>query len=650
MSVFPSNKKDQCNRKQGKPNVSRVFSFKIVSVNTRGVANEEKRRAVFNFHRFNADVLILQETHSTREQEQIWESEWGGKAIFSHGTSAARGIAVFMSKERFERTKNIILSEDGRTIIFDIEENGQTITIAAIYAPNLDSPQYFVHLGKIMQERSEHKIIIGDFNLTLNTELDRENTYCNNNNATEEVKVLMEQYCLEDVWRLQNEDKREFSWIKSGSYPIKASRLDFALVSKGLDQKVQMSQYTSSIKTDHRAFYMVVDTDPFERGTGYWKFNNTLLQKPQFLQKMNTELETTIELSKHQNPSQAWETIKKRIKTVAKEFSRTSASEDKLIISQLAEKVCEYESRLPLNREDTKILEDTKAELDEKSIERIKGVMFRSKAQWYEEGERNTKYFYALEKAKYNAKTCYKIITAQGQEITDPQLILEEQRNFYTELYSKDKNVNFSMENTEKLYVPEEIKIQQEEQLTMSDLEIAIKRMKNNKTPGEDGISVDFYKVFWKILKVPFHNMVLHNYQQGSLHQTARQGILNLIPKANKDTRIIKNLRPITLLNTDYKIIEKAVADKMIPALKHIIGSDQRGFMKDRRISVNIRKMLDIMHEAEKEDLEAIVLSLDFVKCFDKCSFSILHGSLDFFQFGDIVKNWTRVLYHDFTV
>ena len=88
----------------------------------------------------------------------------------------------------------------------------------------------------------------------------------------------------------------------------------------------------------------------------------------------------------------------------------------------------------------------------------------------------------------------------------------------------------------------------------------------------------------------------------------------------------------------------------MIPALPKIIHTDQRGFMKDRRISVNIRKMLDIMHQAEKDDLEAVILSLDFVKCFDKCSFSILHGSLDFFNFGSIVKEWTKILYKDFTV
>ena len=105
--------------------------------------------------------------------------------------------------------------------------------------------------------------------------------------------------------------------------------------------------------------------------------------------------------------------------------------------------------------------------------------------------------------------------------------------------------------------------------------------------------------------------MVQEAFKNNQLHSSAKEGVLNLIPKAGKDTRFIKNLRPITLLNTDYKIIEKTIADKMIPALEHIIHQDQRGFMKNRRISVNIRKMLDIIHHANIEDLEAVVLSLD---------------------------------------
>ena len=81
-----------------------------------------------------------------------------------------------------------------------------------------------------------------------------------------------------------------------------------------------------------------------------------------------------------------------------------------------------------------------------------------------------------------------------------------------------------------------------------------------------------------------------------------------------------------------------------------MINKDQRGFMKDRRISVNIRKMLDIIYYTEQKDIAAVILSLDFVKCFDKCSFSILQGSLEYFEFGKMVKDWTRILYRDYTV
>ena len=119
--------------------------------------------------------------------------------------------------------------------------------------------------------------------------------------------------------------------------------------------------------------------------------------------------------------------------------------------------------------------------------------------------------------------------------------------------------------------------------MNIDELGTALKAMNNEKTPGEDGIPADFYKTFWNLLKLPFHQMAMQSFETKKLHQSARRGILNLIPKSNKDSRYIKNLRPITLLNTDYKIIEKAIANKMIPALEHIIHTDQRGFMKNRR-------------------------------------------------------------------
>ena len=331
---------------------------------------------------------MIQETHSENCVEKIWESEWGGRTIFAHGTNQSRGVALFTSKAYYEKMSNIDTCSEGRFISVDIIENESPITLMVVYAPNEDKPQFFTNLTRLLTTRKEHKIIIGDFNLVLDVELDRENTYCNNNRALSELENMMKEYRLRDVWRVQNGDKREFSWKRKNSFPNKASRIDFALVSGGLDQFIKNPLYLASIKTDHRAFYMVVDTEPFSRGTGYWKLNTTLLQKVEFVELINKELDSCIKASCDKKPTQRWEILKSRVKKVAIDFSKHQASDEKIIISQLSEKVCDYESRLPLDREESELLEITKAELDDKMLERIRGVMFRCKAKWYEYGEK----------------------------------------------------------------------------------------------------------------------------------------------------------------------------------------------------------------------------------------------------------------------
>ena len=615
----------------------------------RGIGDNTKRRALFQYHRANSDFLVLQETHSFKECERIWESEWGGKILFAHGESNARGVAVLISKEIFKLMSNVYIENDGRLIVFDYIENSQKITIAVVYAPNSDSPEFFGKVTDILRERMEHKIIIGDFNLVLDVDLDRKNTYSNNNRAKERVEDMMDEFCLKDIWRVQNPDSRQYSWFKRGNLH-KCSRIDFALVSGGIDQRVKLVDYISSIKTDHRAIYLMVELNQNERGAGFWKMNTSFLQQQQYLDLMNVEISRTIETSQHKNACEVWESLKARIKKTSIRYAREKVREDQIIVANLSEKVNEYEARLPLTQVEDEILVNTKADLEEKLMEKARGAIFRSKVRWYEEGEKSTKYFYSLEKVRYNAKTSFKMINEENQEIVEQSDILKYQKDFYQQLYSIDQDVEFTLQNNSGVKVPIEIKKEQDLQISVAELGRAIKEMNNNKTPGIDGIPVDFYKVFWNKLHEPFYNMVLEVYNKTKLHETARKGVLNLIPKAGKDTRFIKNLRPITLLNTDYKIIEKVIANKMLPALKEIIGKDQRGFMKHRRISVNIRKMLDIIQEAKDRDIEAVVLSLDFVKCFDKCSFSILHGSLQYFGFAELIREWTKILYRDFTV
>ena len=174
--------------------------------------------------------------------------------------------------------------------------------------------------------------------------------------------------------------------------------------------------------------------------------------------------------------------------------------------------------------------------------------------------------------------------------------------------------------------------------------------MNNNKTPGPDGISADFYKVFWSSIRKPIFRVIDHAFSNDQLSSKIKVGILNLIPKNGKDTRYLKNLRPITVLNTDYQLIEKCISNRLKPCLKEIIHSDQTGFMSERRISTNIRKLYDIMLLSEERDEANIILSCDFVKCFDRCEFECITKSMQYFKIPDILVRWVRMLYEDFTI
>ena len=107
-------------------------------------------------------------------------------------------------------------------------------------------------------------------------------------------------------------------------------------------------------------------------------------------------------------------------------------------------------------------------------------------------------------------------------------------------------------------------------------------------------------------------------------------------------------MRPITLLNCDYKIIEKCIANRMTPILCEIINENQSGFLPGRRIQTNIRKILDLMNASEEDQVENIVLSCDYMKCFDRIEIESVISAMKYFGFSKYLCDWTRIIYKDF--
>ena len=156
----------------------------------------------------------------------------------------------------------------------------------------------------------------------------------------------------------------------------------------------------------------------------------------------------------------------------------------------------------------------------------------------------------------------------------------------------------------------------------------SVKRVQNEKSPGTDGLQAEFYKHFWEDLHTDMLQCFDYAYDSGKLSISQRRGIITLIPKPNKDTTVLDNLRSISLLNADYKILMKVIAKRLEKVLPRIINPDQTGYIKNRYIGENVRLISDIMNYTEENNIPGIALFIDFRKAFDTLKGTLLTTAL----------------------
>lgn len=210
-----------------------------------------------------------------------------------------------------------------------------------------------------------------------------------------------------------------------------------------------------------------------------------------------------------------------------------------------------------------------------------------------------------------------------------------------------------ALEKDRVFFSPESPKLSQDEadscegDLTKSELFTALKTTKNNKSPGSDGFPSEFYKVFWVDIKRYFAASVKYSYNKGELSITQKQGVISLLPKKGRDLLWLKNWRPISLLNQDYKLIAKVLAMRMKRHLTKIIHSDQTGFIENRYIGENITRIMNIMDYVEKQKIAAVVISIDYEIAYDCVEWKYMHKVLEYFNFGPQIRKWISILYAD---
>ena len=511
-----------------------------------GLGDDRKRRKIFNYmkkHTSGKAIAFLQETHSVQNVEKLFEYQWRGKLLFSHGTSSSRGVCICFRYDLDYKAFEVINDKDGRYIIARMEIQGQPYVLINYYAPNSETGQVkiFKDIFKQLTDMDitpDYKYICaGDWNLIFDASMDSfgEKAVLKRK-ATFQIKTIMSNFELVDIWRVRNPTLRQFTWGRKT--PLQIGRLDFFLISNDLQFGVKSYEVLCPSSSDHSPFKLKLQIDSADyRGRGYWKFSCPLLETNQYVCDMKNKISELISTFKDfDDPRVNWGYLKFKMREVSRNTAMHLSKSRKEAREKLEAKVKNFEKNYSLSADDLADYEEAKVEL-EKIYDRITdGIILRSKAQSYEEGEKASKYFLTLDKNR-KAKTCITRLNSElNGQIYDPQIIMSEIEAFYSKLYKKTsvKREEECLQYLSNLSTPvltEDEKSLCKGKLTLNVCWEALNSMKNGKSPRNDGFTKEFYVSFFGELVPLFLKTFNYSFEKGELSASQKQAVITLIQK-----------------------------------------------------------------------------------------------------------------------
>ena len=237
----------------------------------------------------------MQETHSTKKDVKRWKMESGCRLFCSRGSSNAKGVLILIKQSLQVQVLDSKIDKNGRYVILKCKIGNETYTLSNIYAPNTDNPQFFTDITEQIDAfETDLKIIGGDFNLVLDLTVDKQGGIPLTH--TESLKILVAYIAQNDlinVWRELNQDVRRYTWCRIHLTPIFVC-LDFFLVTDTVFQSVISTDILPGFKTDHSMPIMHISLGDNSRGSGYWKFNTSLLTDKTFVDQLQKHFEIEI--------------------------------------------------------------------------------------------------------------------------------------------------------------------------------------------------------------------------------------------------------------------------------------------------------------------------------------------------------------------
>ena len=191
------------------------------------------------------------------------------------------------------------------------------------------------------------------------------------------------------------------------------------------------------------------------------------------------------------------------------------------------------------------------------------------------------------------------------------------------------KNLKLNDEEKEKL----------DSIITIEELDAALDRANSRSAAGLDGINTLFIKRFWAtVFRQPLHRYSLACFQEGRLTKSFRSAIVKLIPKKGAASNINK-WRPISLLSCMYKILSRAINNRLKSVVNRFTSRAQKGFTNHRYIQEVLINVCETISHCNNNNIGGALLSIDQSRAFDTIRHDYMREVYIFFGFGnDFIK------------
>ena len=609
-------------------------------------------------------ILAVQETRLNDEEVEKLHRENPKIIIESNNDDTSKeGVGFVINKDilvnKTWKHTSLIQGRASRLEIDWTEDNGLDIIVS--YAPNAttDKVEYFEKLLDTIKNIDDWRepILMGDFNF-VEEAIDRQPQHPDDNRITNAFRKIKQKLKLIDGWRMHNPHEIKHTFMQESSKSL--SRIDRIYMTK----EVYRYSYAWDVESsgsisDHDiATVEILKKHLPYIGKGVWKLADKILEYQPFrkqVKKLLKNAENEIrkyvrdehitpdlnEKRKKSNPQKIWLETKTKIRDIAKDEAKNKKirlrEEMEFLESNIEEQIEKLNDTM-LGENERKLIHDelikNKIKRNKMEDERISKLQLKTRARYELEGEKNTKYWFSLKKEKMERQTIYGLQDKNRRIITETKEMIKIASEYHQDLQKRPihneerEEAIQEMENlVDKKLTQDQIDMF-EEFTSEDDIEDALRNTKNGKSPGTDGLTYEFYKSWPRpqndeeakenpdIIKILA--MVIRDVEKHGVHDKAFiRGVMSLMYKKKDKTRI-ENYRPLTLINTDYKIQTKTIAKKLGKVVKDLIHENQAGFIPGRGLYDHTRLSHMIIEYCELKNVNGCIIALDQEKAYDK--------------------------------